>query len=516
MTLAQNSGTPPGGGGGTEPPKDNNPANPSNWEKVVSTTGLISAFSYPSLNVNTQNLAVPLAPEITDIQSWMNYSAYWDLPNGVRNFRLKWVGVGPAPSSVRVQNKGKLTAHFSGPFDLTQSFTGLDNTFDASTSVDHILKGEDYKNVSVDTLYQIGFKMKGTITGHGTTGRFGYEVSSALAELATALRPEAGDTYHKLGNGPYRELNTGEDYSNWVMDTIAAPTTSGNFFASILVNNSLSGPWNNPSFTYSAPGEGSYWDTPPATINAKLVKFPYTNEQWVGLSTAPEEKTVTVVIKDTTLSDAPERTARLRIKIHNPDENWRKNTHPDGSPYETIVKKDPEEIQFDNGKSTTIHGDSIGVTFKAWYSYPVLTHVNDAISGNALLQALLNFAPSKFALLANAAQVTVGLVKGAEQAQGPYGAIFDEQWDNTFSDFKPDKDPSKKEFYTMTASMVFFYNSTIWRSDGYGFDGYTGPNGANVEKKIDGGYVFGLFKRDGSPGGPPQPGSPGGSSAGGN
>jgi hypothetical protein len=506
-----NAQLPPPGGGGEAPPKDNNPANPSNWEKVVSTTGMITAVSYPppfvTPDVKTQNLAI-LDPAITDIQSWGVHSAYWDLPNGVRNFRLKWVGVGPAPSSVRALNKGTLTAHFSGIFDLTQSFTGLNNVFDASTSVDHILRGEDYKNVSVDTVYQIGFKMKGTVTDDGGSGHFSHDITSTMAELSTALRLTDGDTYHKLGDGPNREVNTGEDYSNWVADVVATANVGTDYFAAVPLTNMLSGPWNSPTFTYSAPGAGSYLDTPPESISSKVVKFPFTREQWRDLSTSPQEKTVNVVIKDTSLSDSPERTAKIRIRIHNPHENWRLARHSDGSPYETIRSEDPTELVYSE-EAYRYTGDGRDLGFKYKHSAPTLTNLADSLTGNDLLNTLLEFAPKPWGtVLGKASSVTADMCRKADAWQTGSISNFNTSWDDSASEFHPfpavepattppakDNSLTMKRRYVMKAAVKLDYKLNIWRCETYDASGYTGPGSGSTDFRVEGQDMHAVFTR---------------------
>lgn len=496
LLIAQNSGTPPGGGGSTEPPKDTNPANPANWEMVTSKTGLITAVSYPppfiTPETKTQNLAL-LDPVVSEIQSWGIYSAYWDLPNGMRNFRLKWVGVGPAPSSVRVLNKGSLLAHFTGAFDLTQSFTGLDTIWDASASNDHILKGEDYKNVSVDTLYQIGFKMKGTISGDGAAGHFSHDVSSVLAELACALRNQNGTTFHKLGEGPNKEENIGEGYNNWVMD-IAVPQPD--IAPSISLVNMLTGPWdtNNISYTWSPSSNFQQ------SLLQKVVQFPaYSPSAWAALSDAPEEKTVTVTVKDLSSPDHPERTATIRIRLHNPDENWRKVTYSDGSPHESVYDKEPSLLEITSTKKYAVAYDTGQITVTAYWNYPLVKHMNDAINQKStLLNALLAASPAKFMKLMMTAQIGVNQITSPETGD-EFSATYDSQWENPHSTFDPaDGD---YEDYRMVPAVSFPFKMTNWKADSYDATGYNGVNGGYTDVYQGGGYVYGKFTPKGDGGG---------------
>jgi hypothetical protein len=497
LLIAQNSGTPPGGGGSTEPPKDTNPANPSNWEMVTSRTGLITAVSYPppfvTPETKTQNLAL-LDPVVSEIQSWGVYSAYWDLPNGVRNFRLKWIGLGPAPSSVRVLNKGSLLAHFTGAFDLTQSFTGLDTIWDASTSVDHILRGEDYKNVSVDTLYQIGFKMKGTISGDGASGHFSHDVSSVLAELACALRNQNGTTYHKLGEGPNKEENIGEGYNNWVMD-IAVPQPD--IAPSISLVNMLTGPWdtNNISYTWSPSSNFQQ------SLLQKVVQFPsYSPSAWAALSDSPDEKTVTVTVKDLASPDHPERTATIRIRLHNPDENWRKVLYSDGTPYESDYDKDPVFTQMIGETSSVVNGNEAKIKFRCYWSYPVVTRMNETINEKIpLIQALLNYSPAKFTKLMGLAQIGMDQITKPEVGEY-FEASFEGQINNEHSEFHPEG--RDLDDYRMTAGARFPFKKTNWKSDSYDETGYNGVNGGYTDVYQGGGYAFGIYTAGSGTGGP--------------
>jgi hypothetical protein len=499
--VAQEGSGPGGGGSNTAPPKDNNPANPSNWEKIESTTGVISYTSYPIGYVTpvngTQDLSV-LNPEIPEIRSWGIYTGIWDLPNGIKNYRYKWIGIGPAPTNVRVSTYGQLKAHLMSMSDLTQSFTGIDNVIDASTSVDYIKQGGGFKQAEVDTLFQIGFKMKAKVAGDGGYGLLSYMVDSKLAELSTALRGP-NETYHKLGELGQKELNVGEDYSNWVMD-IAVPDITYNL--DFHLTNMLSGPWGDgTTYKYTSDdvyGGGLYT----SSLTGKDCRYTFTKEQWVDLADGPLEKTVTVEIKDPNASDAPVRTAKIRIKLHNPYENWRLARNADGSAVESLYWKEPEFKEYTPSiKNTTWNGDEEGITFKYRHSYPVIKHIQDGITGNPLLQALQTFVPIKWVPLASKAVISAASVLDAETWQGPVSASFAGKWDDPNSTFSPSKNIARKDDYKMTASVNLKYKYNAWVCDTYNHSGYTGFGYGTSDKRVPGQYVYGIFTIDTTGGG---------------
>lgn len=470
-------------------------------------SGNVSYTSYPipytTPNSGSFSLSSPPNPMILGIAAWSTYTGTWDL-SGTSNFRWKWIGIGASPIKVRVSNSAMSKGLFSGGYTFDHNLTGVDNISSNSGGGDDIKNGGGYKNVDTDTVFQIGYTQSATVflyLGTNGSGQFSWSADSSLAELSSAIRRQDGPTYHKLGDGPNQEVNGGDDYSHWVMDTVAAQP---DIAPSVALVNILTGPWHKDTATYTWSPHSNFQET----LEQKTAQFPsYSPQAWSALSTSPDQKTVTASVTDVYSSDQPQRTASIIIRIHNPYENWRFLRHSDGSPYETFFWKDPEEFQWVNGKSVTINGDEVGIQFKYRHSYPLMTHISDTITGKQpLLNALENFSPPQFKALADVATITVSTVAAAEAFQGPVGATFAGKWGDPNSTFDPPKDESLINSYYMTASVSLQYKRDLWKSDGYNETGYFGPVGGSTEQREAGQFVYGIFKIGAAGGGGITPG----------
>ncbi|MEI7985819.1 MAG: hypothetical protein WCI55_09340 [Armatimonadota bacterium] len=495
--------------------KDNNPANSANWELVSSQSGTASYVTYPNLFTTpvtgSYSLANPPNPLILSISTWSIYTGVWTL-SGQQNLRWKWIGIGGSPTNVRVWNSGKNRGSFVGPHTFSYTLTGVDNIAEYSDSTESIKTAGGYKTVDADTLFQVGFTQNATVMtsllGSTGSGSFEWSGGSELKELSSALRRANGTTYHKVGNGPTKEENIGGTYSDWIMDTVAR---DGGVDTPITISNLLTGPWNNLTATYLWTAEGNFQNsTNEESLESKTVRYAYSKQQWHDLSTAPDEKLVTVSVKNVSSSDQPERVGKIHIRIHNPFENWRKLLWANGNPHETLYDKEPmyKEYYPDHPTSTIAYSTST-IKFKGYFSFPTVVHVTDALNSKlSLVNALLDVGPAKFKTFMNAAQVTMSEVLAPETGTGPYEADYASQWTNPKSVF----DPPGLSYtaYVMTASVKFPFKLTMWKADGYDETGYTGVVPGETDVYNGGGYVYGYYKAGpggGLPGGgPPPPG----------
>jgi len=379
---------------------------------------------------------------------------------------------------------------------MSHNLTGVDNIVENPASEDYSKTGGGYKSVDTDTLFQIGYTQSATVftgpTGTYGSGQFSWGGSSSLAELSTALRPPS-ITYHKLGTLGAKEANVGESYSDWVMDTVVNGEMLQAFFT---LSNGQSGPWSENGRTFTYTSDDAYAGNPlRESLSSKDCMYNFTKEQWVALESAPQEHDVTVEVKDNTLADSPTRTAKIKIKLHNPYENWRLSRDNDGNPLESYQWRSPEFFEYTpSTKVTTFLGDEAGLTFKYRHSYPVVQHVQDSITGNPLLRALQDFVPIKWVPIAIKAGISAASVLSAEAWQGPYQATFGGKWDDANSTFDPPKDESKKDQYVMTVGVDLKYKVNAWLADGYDSSGYTGLVYGSTDQRTAGQKIYGVFK----------------------
>lgn len=401
-----------------------------------------------------------------------------------RLIRFKWVGIGSAPLQLRVKNSGSHGASLGINHTFTGLLGGISPVIDNSIPGTYSVAANQFVNVDESSLATYVVKMNATTWGP-SYGRFGFGVQSELAELATALRNTA-DTYHCDTNGE-KAVNVGSSYTEWVMD-IAMPQS---LLLQVDLKNILSGPWDTPYATWTASGSTGI---PTNSATSRIVQYEMGPAAWEALSDAPIEKDVNIEVKDYGPSDLPTRTAKIKIRIHNPNEKWK----PIGAAAQWWME--PDIYEFTGGKASTMMVDTDGVHFRYRHAYPSLTRAAETITGHPLIQAF-DMLPHWVNLIGKVAGIGKSLAEQAEQWQGPYGATFADEWDNPYSTFSPNKDANRMSEYTMTAAAELKYSSQIWICDGYDDTGYSGKVGGSSFKRIPGQHVFGKYKIEAGGGG---------------
>lgn len=518
----------PGGGSPNNPPKTLNPADPNNWlinldcHKIiewctVNFLGLPETGSYDSHNQGGG--ALPAS-----VFSNANYDAY--LKNKVIvTTSATWVGLGAAPMNVRMAKSASGEAEAYGGTLSLDSGIGLDVSY-------YSYNGTSFGMFGGTKYFQMGVggesggaswttKANASCSGSSGSAFSTASASASLAEVSCRLISNVETSYFKQAEmqpGANVLLSWGQNFE----DSYAAPfsVNGGGAVFEIIVTANHSGVDVPHTWELHYDGEGSPGHPPeqpptPATTQMSEIEpgkwrltWVMTPQQYSTLDDSPKDFHVNLIGHYTGGEGEFTRTWDSTIKIHANHTNWRQVGN---DIFNWVV---PSESQTTWPSPFVVRESGSGKIRWSW-GYPLITIINETISGNEILNFFDNIGvgtkyiglAKKAAILAKSAAVEPSIT----DEQLNFNDLFEK--DQPFepgapvSTYNPSLNPSltkaaQRSYYIMNgAHREFKFKTQIWRGDEYGQHGYIGLAPGRTEKYTGQSWAVGNFVADTNAGG---------------